>query len=63
MPVSESESQLDSPLKPPCSASYSEALTRRKVRRAAIVEHPVYDYLAICLKREMSTCHTWRNKL
>ena len=60
MPVSESEPPLDSPPKPLCSASYSEALARRKARRAAIAEPLVYDYLAICFKREMSTCRTWR---
>jgi len=63
MPVSQSEPPLESAPKPPCSASYSEALARRKARRAAIAEPPVYDYLAICLKREMSTCRTWRSIL
>jgi len=58
MPVSKYELPLDSPPKPPCSASYSEALSPCKSRRAAIVEPSVYDYLAICLNREMSTCRT-----
>ena len=48
MPVSESESLLDSPPKPLCSASHSGALARRKARKAGIAEPPVYDYLAIC---------------
>jgi len=58
MPVSESESPLDSPRKPPCSASYSHTLARHKSRRAAIVEHPLDDYLVMCLKREIATCRT-----